>query len=80
MFHVILGCTHSAGHVDTSVGMFGVLDEGKFPTLMRQSPILARDNTHCKLRRTGKCNSDCVSSVYGIAGTKLSFRNKGARI
>jgi hypothetical protein len=80
MFQVILGCIHSTGHVDPSAGILGVLHEGKFPSLIRHSPILAHDNTQCKCRRTSKCNSDCRHSVYGIAGSKLSFINKGMRM
>lgn len=80
MFQVILGCNLSTGHVDTKLGMFGVLDEGQFPSLIRPSPILARDNTQCPNRRTNMCSAVCTHSIYGFLGTKLSFRNPGAKI
>jgi hypothetical protein len=75
---VVLGCTYTTGHINQHAGIFGVLIERFRP--MKKSPIIAHTNTECKCRKTSRCSTDCPSSVYGISGSKLSFRNRGARI
>lgn len=79
MFQVILGCTHTNGHVDFKAGIFGILEE-RVRKLLRSEPIPARENTDCPHRRGAQCNQDCPKAVYGILSGKLSWRKEGAYI
>jgi hypothetical protein len=82
MFRITLGCSNvlNDGHVDSSSGIFGVLEE-KIRRVKTGNIIPAKDNTSCKCRRTARCNSDCQHSVYGIkSGFKISYRQEGKRL
>ncbi len=79
---ITLGCSNilTEGHIDSSGGVFGVLDES-FRRVRIEYIMPAKDNTSCKCRRTSRCNIDCKYSIYGIkSGFKISYRNTENRM
>ena len=79
---ITLGCDKTTtGHIDTKVGIFGVLDErfrGRIPI---GKVIPARENTNCAHRRGAQCNVDCLRARTGYqSGWKISWQQKGRRM
>jgi len=78
---ITLGCNKvTNGHIDTKVGIFGVLDE-RFRKILLGKTIPARENTDCAHRRSAQCNVDCLRARTGYQSDwKVSWQQKGRRM